>query len=82
MPKKKPTRGSGVSVTLPTEPLAGNAKTTPIMAVMVQDEGTPILEYEIKEGQSNPVPRWRHRQGVHGAAWPSAGRRYVPGRGQ
>ena len=49
---KKPTRGSGVSVTLPTEPLAGNAKTTPIMAVMVQDEGTPILEYEIKEGQS------------------------------
>ena len=52
MPKKKPTRGSGVSVTLPTEPLAGNAKTTPIMAVMVQDEGTPILEYEIKEGQS------------------------------
>ena len=52
MPKKKPTRGSGVSVTLPTEPLAGAAKTTPIMAVMVQDEGTPILEYEIKEGQS------------------------------
>ena len=52
MPKKKPTRGSGVSVTLPTEPLAGTAKTTPIMAVMVQDEGTPILEYEIKEGQS------------------------------
>ena len=64
MPKKKPTRGSGVSVTLPTEPLAGNAKTTPIMAVMVQDEGTPILEYEIKEGQSYPVPGWRHRQGV------------------
>ena len=51
-PGKKPTRGSGVSVTLPTEPLAGNAKTTPIMAVMVQDDGTPILEYEIKEGQS------------------------------
>ena len=49
---KKPTRGSGVSVTLPTEPLAGDAKTTPIMAVMVQDEGTPILEYEIREGQS------------------------------
>ena len=49
---KKPTRGAGVSVTLPTEPLAGDAKTTPIMAVMVQDDGTPILEYEIKEGQS------------------------------
>ena len=54
MPKrtKKPTRGAGVSVTLPTEPLAGGAKTTPIMAVMVQDDGTPILEYEVKEGQS------------------------------
>ena len=24
----------------------------PVMAVMVQDDGTPILEYEIKEGQS------------------------------
>ena len=51
-PAKKPTRGAGVSVTLPTEPLAGDAKTTPVMAVMVQDEGTPILEYEVKEGQS------------------------------
>ena len=51
-PAKKPTRGAGVSVTLPTEPLAGDAKTTPIMAVMVQDDGTSILEYEIKEGQS------------------------------
>ena len=51
-PAKKPTRGAGVSVTLPTEPLAGDAKTTPVMAVMVQDDGTPILEYEIKEGQS------------------------------
>ena len=51
-PAKKPTRGAGVSVTLPTEPLAGAAKTTPIMAVQVQDDGTPILEYEIKEGQS------------------------------
>ena len=50
--KKKPTRGSGVSITLPTEPLAGDAKTAPIMAVMVQDEGASILEYEIKEGQS------------------------------
>ena len=28
-PAKKPTRGAGVSVTLPTEPLAGDAKTTP-----------------------------------------------------
>ena len=51
-PAKKPNRGAGVSVTLPTEPLAGAAKTMPIMAVMVQDEGASILEYEIKEGQS------------------------------
>ena len=51
-PAKKPTRGSGVSVTLPTEPLAGAAKTAAIMAVMVQDEGASILEYEVKEGQS------------------------------
>ena len=41
-----------MSVTLPTEPLAGAAKTAPIMAVMVQDEGSTILEYEVKEGQS------------------------------
>ena len=49
---KKPTRGSGVSVTLPTEPLAGDAKTAPVMAVLVQDEGASILEYDVKEGQS------------------------------
>ena len=51
-PAKKPTRGSGVAITLPTEPLAGAAKTAAIMAVMVQDDGVSILEYEIKEGQS------------------------------
>ena len=51
-PAKKPTRGAGISITLPTEPLAGDAKTAPIMAVMVRDEGTLILEYEVKEGQS------------------------------
>ena len=50
--KKKPTRGSGISITMPTEPLAGDAKTTPVMSVMVQDDGIPILEYELKEGQS------------------------------
>ena len=54
-PKKSPTRGSGVSVTLPTEPLAGAAKNTAIMAVMVQDEGSSLLEYDIKEGQSIQV---------------------------
>ena len=50
--KKKPVRGSGISVTLPTEPTAGAAKDKPIMAVLVQDEGVQILEYEIKEGNS------------------------------
>ena len=50
--KKKPVRGSGFSITLPTEPMAGAAKNKPIMAVMVQDEGAPILEYEIKDGNS------------------------------
>ena len=49
---KRPKRGSGISVTLPTEPLAGEAKTTPIMAVMVQDDGVSILEYELKVGNS------------------------------
>ena len=37
---------------MPTEPLAGEAKTTPIMAVMVQDEGVTILEHELKVGDS------------------------------
>ena len=50
--RKKPKRGSGVSVTLPTEPLAGAAKTAAIMAVMVQDEGSSILEYDVRVGQS------------------------------
>ena len=50
--KKKPVRGSGFSVTLPTEPMAGAAKNNPIMAVLVQDEGVTIMEYEVKEGNS------------------------------
>ena len=50
--KKKPVRGSGFSVTLPTEPNAGAAKNNPIMAVLVQDEGVTIMEYEVKEGNS------------------------------
>ena len=49
---KKTNRGSAISVTLPTEPLAGAAKNEPIMAVMVQDEGVQILQYEIPLGQS------------------------------
>ena len=50
--KKKPVRGSGFSVTMPTEPLAGEPKTTPIMAVMVQDEGALVLEHELRVGDS------------------------------
>ena len=51
---KKPTRGSGISVTLPTEPLAGAAKTAAIMAVMVQDDGvsTPGIRNQEKGSQS------------------------------
>ena len=41
--KKKPARGAGFSVTLPTEPMAGEAKNKPIMAVLVQDEGNPLF---------------------------------------
>ena len=55
MPKRKPKkveRGSGFSVTLPTEPMAGAAKNVKVMAVIVQDEGVPLLEYEVKEGDS------------------------------
>ena len=47
---KKPKRGSGFSITLPTEPLAGAAKTTPIMAVRVMENGAVILDYEVKLG--------------------------------
>lgn len=50
--KKKPNRGSGFSVTIPTEPLGGAAKDKAIMAVVVLDNGALILEYEIKEGNS------------------------------
>ena len=50
--KKKPVRGSGFSVTLPTEPLAGAAKDKPVMAVLVMDDGKEILQYEIKVGNS------------------------------
>ena len=49
---KKPARGSEFSVSLPTEPVAGAAKTAPVMAVMVQDDGVSILEYELTLGAS------------------------------
>ena len=50
--KKKPVRGSEFSVSLPTEPLAGAAKTEPVMAVMVQDDGALVMEYELTLGSS------------------------------
>ena len=50
--KKNPVRGSGVSITLPTEPTAGDAKSVAVMAVMVQDDGVSILEYELKLGNA------------------------------
>ena len=42
-------------LTLPTEPLAGAAKTAGIMAILVQDEGVSLLEYSVREGQSIQV---------------------------
>ena len=51
-PKKKATRGCGITITIPTEPIAGAAKNKPVMAVLVQDDGVQILQYEIPEGQS------------------------------
>ena len=78
--KKKPakklegaTRGSGVSITLPTEPLAGAPKTAPIMAVMVQDDGVSLLEYEVKEGQSIEFRVGGTIKAFHGAGWGCAG---------
>ena len=49
---KKPVRGSEFSVSLPTEPMAGGAKTEPVMAVMVADDGVSILEYDLTLGAS------------------------------
>ena len=45
-------RGSGITVTIPTEPMAGAAKDKAVFSVRVQDEAVPILEYDIPEGQS------------------------------
>ena len=48
--KKKPVRGSGISVSISTEPIAGAAKDRAVFEVMVQDEGELLLEYQVKEG--------------------------------
>ena len=49
---RKPVRGSEFSISLPTEPMAGAAKTEPVMAVMVQDDGALVMEYELTLGSS------------------------------
>ena len=41
-----------MTITLPTEPTSGAAKTKPVMAVLVLDEGVQILQYELPLGQS------------------------------
>ena len=56
---------------MPTEPLAGPAKTTPIMAVLVQGDGEYVLDYELKLGGIYPVPCRRQRQRVYGAHRPA-----------
>ena len=50
--KRKTFRGSEFSVSLPTEPLAGAAKTAPIMSVMVAEDGESILDYDLTLGSS------------------------------
>ena len=52
MAKKTTGRGSEISVTIPTEPMAGRAKNVPVMEVRVMDEGALVLEYKIPEGQA------------------------------
>ena len=49
---KQTRRGCEITVTVPTEPLAGRAKNVPVMEVQVQDEGVAILHYPIPEGQA------------------------------
>ena len=52
---KNTKRGSGISVTIPTEPIAGAAKDKAVMALLVMDEGVRILEYNITLGSSIQV---------------------------
>ena len=70
MSKKKPLRGAGFSITIPTEPLASAAKNVPLMAVQVQDEGVKILEYDVKEGAEHRVSSGRYDESSHAASRP------------
>ena len=67
---KKPVRGSGFSVSLPTEPLAGAAKDQAIMAVLVPEGG---LEFDLRLGQTIEFPCWWGDGSVHGAPRAGAG---------
>ena len=49
---KQTRRGCEITITIPTEPMAGRAKNVPVMEVMVLDDGVQILQYPIPEGQS------------------------------
>ena len=49
---KQTRRGCEITITVPTEPMAGRAKNVPVMEVMVLDDGVQILQYPIPEGQS------------------------------
>ena len=83
MPKRKPKkveRGSGFSVTLPTEPMAGAAKNAKVMAVLVQDEGVPLSGVRDNGRGKYCLPGRRHSAGVHGARRSRARRRDVHGR--
>ena len=65
--KKKPVRGSGFSVDLPTEPLAGPAKDKPIMAVIIPEAALPDVEIRLGETRSfrvgGPYEAFMERRG-------------------
>lgn len=50
--KKPPRRGSGFSVSVPVEPMAGAAKNKPCMETQVQDGGGLVTGYPQPPGQS------------------------------
>ena len=49
--KKKIVRGSGFSVSLPTENLAGAAKTASVMSVQIQEKGVLVNGYDLSLGE-------------------------------
>ena len=49
---KKTRRGCEITISIPTEPMAGRAKNIPVMEVLVLDDGVQIAAIPIPEGQS------------------------------